>query len=171
MHCSSLLDHPSYKASWEWLVHNLVAPEAKGCPNFLSRATLTLSSCFQFWEAVRWRNLGQQSLTALLYTRTLKHADAAKSLQLCPTLCDPIEGSLLGSSVSGILQARILEWVAISFSNAWKWRVKVKSLSRARLLATPWTAAYQAPPSMGFSRQEYWSGVPLPSPHSCSDRN
>ena len=118
MHCSSLLDHPSCKASWEWLVHNLVAPEAKGCPNFLSRATLTLSSCFQFWEAVRWRNLGQQSLTALLYTRTLKHADAAKSLQLCPTLCDPIEGSLLGSSVSGILQARILEWVAISFS---KW--------------------------------------------------
>ena len=56
------------------------------------------------------------------------------------------------------------EWVAISFSNAWKWKVKVKSLSRVRLLATPQTAAYQAPPSMGFSRQEYWSGVPLPSP-------
>ena len=69
-----------------------------------------------------------------------------------------------GSSVPGILQARILEWVAISFSNAWKWKVKVKSLSRVRLLATPWTAAYRAPPSMGFSRQEYWSGVPLPSP-------
>ena len=63
-----------------------------------------------------------------------------------------------------ILQARTLEWVAISFSNAWKWKVKVKSLSRVWLLATPWTAAYQAPPSMGFSRQEYWSGVPLPSP-------
>ena len=58
-----------------------------------------------------------------------------------------------GSPVPGILQARILEWVAISFSNAWKWKVKVKSLSRVRLLATPWTAAYQAPPSMGFSRQ------------------
>ena len=57
-----------------------------------------------------------------------------------------------------------LERVAISFSNAWKWKVKVKSLSRVQLLATPWTAAYQAPPSMGFSRQEYWSGVPLPSP-------
>ena len=88
---------------------------------------------------------------------------AAKSLQSCPTLCDPIDGSPPGSAVPGILQARTLEWVAISFSNAWKWKVKVKSLSCARLLATPWTAAYQAPPSMGFSRQEYWSGVPLPS--------
>ena len=90
-------------------------------------------------------------------------AAAAKLLQTCPTLCDPIDGSPLGSSVPGILQARILEWVAISFSKAWKWKVKAKSLSHARLLATPWTAAYQAPPSMGFSRQEYWSGVPLPS--------
>ena len=91
-------------------------------------------------------------------------AAAAKLLQSCPTLCDPIDSSPLGSSVSGILQARILEWVAISFSNAWKWKAKVKSLNRAWLLATPWTAAYQAPPSMGFPRQEYWSGVPLPSP-------
>ena len=88
----------------------------------------------------------------------------AKSLQLCPTLCDPIDGSLPGSPVPGILQARTLEWVAISFSNAWKWKVKVKLSSRVQLLATPWTAAYQAPPSMGFSRLEYWSGVPLPSP-------
>ena len=88
----------------------------------------------------------------------------AKSLQSCPTLCDPIGGSLAGSPVPGIVQARTLEWVAISFSNAWKWKVKVKSLSRVRLLATPWTAAYQAPLSMGISRQEYWSGVPLPSP-------
>ena len=87
-------------------------------------------------------------------------AAAAKSLQSCPTLCDPIDGSPPGSPVPGILQARTLEWVAISFSNAGKWKVKVKSLSRVRLLATPWTAAYQAPPSMGFSRQEYWSGVP-----------
>ena len=92
-------------------------------------------------------------------------AAAAKSLQSCPTLCDPIDGSPPGSPVPGILQARILKWVAISFSNAWKWKVKVKSLSRVRLLATPWTAAHQAPPSMGFSRQEYWSGVPLPSQH------
>ena len=88
---------------------------------------------------------------------------AAKSLQSCPTLCDPIDGSPPGYPIPGILQARILEWVAISFSNAWKWNVKVKSLSRVQLLVAPWTAAYQAPPSMGFSRQEYWSGVPLPS--------
>ena len=90
-------------------------------------------------------------------------AAAAKSLQSCPTLCDPTDGSPPGSPVPGILQARTLEWVAISSSNAWKWKVKVKSLSRVWLLETPWTAAYQAPPSMGFSRQEYWSGVPLPS--------
>ena len=91
-------------------------------------------------------------------------AAPAKSLQSCPTLCDPRDGSPPGSPVLGILQARTLERVAISFSNAWKWEVKVKSLSRVRLLATPWTAAYQAPLSMGFSRQEYWSGLPLPSP-------
>ena len=90
------------------------------------------------------------------------YAAAAKSLQLCPTLCNPIDGSPPGSPVPGILQARILEWVAISFSNIWKWKVKVKSLRSAWLLVTPWTAAYQAPPSMGFSRQGYWSGVPLP---------
>ena len=81
----------------------------------------------------------------------------AKSLQSCPTLCDP-------PPVPGILQARTLEWVAISFSNARKWKVKVKSLSRVWPSATPWTAALQAPPSVGFSRQEYWSGLPLPSP-------
>ena len=91
-------------------------------------------------------------------------AAAAKSPQSCSTLCDPIDGSPPGSLVPGILQARTLEWVAISFSNAWKWKMKVKSLSCVRLLATPWTAAYQAPPSLGFSRQEYRSGVPLPSP-------
>ena len=93
-------------------------------------------------------------------------ATAAKSLQSCPTLCDPIEGSPPGSLIPGILQARTLEWVAISFSNAWKWKVKVKSLSHVWLFATPWTAAHQAPPSMGLPRQEYWSGVPLPSPIS-----
>ena len=87
----------------------------------------------------------------------------AKSLQSCPTLWDPIDGSPPGSPVPGILQARTLEWAAISFSNAWKWKVKVKSFSRVQLLVTPWTAAHQAPPSMGFSRQEYWSGVPSPS--------
>ena len=90
--------------------------------------------------------------------------NAAKSLQLCPTLCDPIDRSPPGSPVPGILQARTLEWVAISFSNARKWKVKGKSLSCVQLLVTPWTVAYKAPPSMGFPRQEYWSGVPLPSP-------
>ena len=87
-------------------------------------------------------------------------AAAAKSLQSCPTLCDPMDVSPPGSPIPGILQARTLEWVASSFSNAWKWKVKVKSLSRVRLVATPWIAAYQAPLSMGFSRQEYWSGLP-----------
>ena len=91
-------------------------------------------------------------------------AAAAKSLQSCLTLCNPIDGSPPRSPIPGILQARTLEWVANSFSNEWKWKVKVKLLSHVRLLATPWTAAYQAPPSMGFPRQEYWSGVPLPPP-------
>ena len=93
----------------------------------------------------------------------LAAAAAAKSLQSCSTLCDPRDGSPPGSLVPRILQARTLEWVAISFSNAWKWKGKVKSLSCVQLLATPWTAAHQAPPSMGFSRQEYWSGLPLAS--------
>ena len=100
------------------------------------------------------RKLGRSPFTVLVCLVT----------QSCPTLCDPIDGSPPGSSVHGILQARTLEWVAISFSNAWKWKVKVKLLNRVRLLATPWTAAYQAPLPMRFSRQEYWSGVPLPSP-------
>ena len=95
-------------------------------------------------------------------------AAAAESLQSCPTLWDPIDGSPPGCPIPGILQARTLEWVAISFSNAWKWKVKVKSLSRVRPSATPWTAAFQAPLSMGFSKQEYWSGVPLPSPRKYS---
>ena len=94
-------------------------------------------------------------------------AAAAKLLQSCLTLCNPIDGSPPGSLVLGILQARTLEWVAISFSNAWKWKVKVKSLSHVQLIATPWTAAYQAPPSMGFS----WSGLPLPSPIPFTARN
>ena len=87
-------------------------------------------------------------------------AAAAKSLQSHPTLYNPIDGSPPGSAFPGILQASTLEWVAIAFSIVWRWKVKVKSLSHVRLVATPWTAAYQAPPSMGFSRQEYWSGLP-----------
>ena len=145
--------------------------------------------CFHFWikqggEACTLRSpyyVGGDSLTggeakyveiklddsSKEFTQCLVHttysmkiaAAAAKSLQSCPTLCDPIDGSPPVSPVPGILQARTLKWVAISFSNAWKWKAKGKSLSRVRLLAAPWTAAYQAPPSIGFSRQGYWSGV------------
>ena len=112
------------------------------------------------WDCLEHWRMSSTAGSCLLRTRRAP----AESLQSCPTLCDPIDGSPPGSPVPGILQARTLEWGAISFSNAWKWKLKVKSLSRVRPLATPWTAAHQAPPSMGFSRQEYWSGVPLPSP-------
>ena len=124
------------------------------------------------WEAAEELNMDQSMVILHLkqigkakkLSKWVSHAAAAaKSLQSCPTLCGPIDGSPPGSAVPGILQARTLDWVAISFSNAWKWKVKVKSLCCAPLLATPWTAAYQAPPSMGFSRQEYWSGESLPS--------
>ena len=128
---------------------------------FLNPAWTTGSSRFTYCWSLAWRIL---SITLLACA-----AAAAKSLQSCPTLCDLIDGSPPGSSVPGILQARTLEWVAISFSNAWKWKVKGKSLSCVRLFATPWTPAYQALPSMGFSRQEYWSGVPSPSPTSVWD--
>ena len=107
----------------------------------------------------------ENSFLSFPITISLYHSAAATaSLQSCLTLCDPIDGSLPGYPVPLILQSRTLEWVAISFSNVWKWKVKVKSLSCVQLLATPWPAVHQAPPSMGFSRQEYWSAVPLPSP-------
>ena len=130
---------------------------------------LYLSSFFQEISKLKNYNLSKYyweeiCSSYLIHTYIHATAAAAKSLQLCLTLCDLIDGSPPGSPVPGILQARTLEWVAISFSNAWKWKVKVKLLSRVWLLATPWPAAYHAPPSMGFSRQEYWSGVPLPSP-------
>ena len=110
----------------------------------------------------------------LFYKETKSHwikvcPAAAKSHQSCPILCDSIDGSPPGSAIPGILQARTLEWVPISFSNAWKWKVKVKLLSHVWLIATPWTAAYQAPLPMGFSRQENWSGLPLPSPKVCPE--
>ena len=133
-------------------------------------------SCFsRVWLFVTpWTAARQDPVHGILQARILEWvaiscaaaAAAAKSLQSCPTLCDPIDGSTPGSPVPGILQARTLEWVAISFSNAWKWKVKVKLLSRVRPLATPWTTAYQALRSMGFSRQEYWNRVPLPSPRT-----
>ena len=121
------------------------------------------SSSIRFWAQLA--GSGKQTKQPEKNANSSEKWDAAKSLQSCLILCDPIDGSPAGSPVPGILQARTLEWVAISFSNAWKWKVKVKSLSHVWLLATPWTAAYQAPPSMGFSRQEYWSGVSLPSPY------
>ena len=128
----------------------LISLQSKGLSRVFSRTTI-----------------GKHQFFSLLYGPTLTSihaAAAAKSLQSCPILCDPTNGSPPGSPVPGVLQTRTLEWVAISFSNAWKWIVKVKSLSRVQLFETPWTAAYRAPPSTGFSRQEYWSGVPLPSP-------
>ena len=127
---------------------------------FLKPAWTSGSSLFRYSWSLSWRIL---SITLLACAAA---ASAAKSLQSCPTLCDPIDGSPPGSAIPGILQARTMEWVAISFNNAGKWKMKVRSLSRVRLLVTPWTTAYQVPPSMGFSRQEYWSGVPLPSPAS-----
>ena len=119
--------------------------------------TSTLGPVSHPWGGWRGRD-------STIHAAAAAAAAAAKSLQSCPTLCDPRDSSPPGSPVPGILQARTLEWVAISFSNAWKWKVKMKSLRHVRLFATPWTAAYQAPLSMGFSRQEYWSGMPLPSP-------
>ena len=104
--------------------------------------------------------------STVLVIKTFIEIAAAKSLWSCPTLCGPTDGSPPGSPVPGVLQARTLEWAAISFSNAGKWKVKVKSLSRVQPSATPWTAAHQAPLPIGFSRQEYWSGVPLSSPPS-----
>ena len=113
------------------------------------------------WTVAHQAPLSMSILKARILGWVAMHAAAAaaKLLQSCLTLCDPIDSSPPGSPVPGILQARTLEWVAISFSNAWKWNVKVKSLSRVWPSATAWTAAFQAPPSMGFSRQEYWSGL------------
>ena len=140
-------------------------PLSQWCHPTIS-SSVAPNSCLQFFPASgsflmsQLFTSGGQSIGA---PTSFLSAAAAKSLQSCPTLCDPIDGSLQGSAVPGILQARMLKWVAISFSNAWKWKVKMKSLSHAWLFATPWTAAYQAPLSMGFSRQEYWSGLPLSS--------
>ena len=134
-------------------------PWRRECPALQSLTTCDAATRNP-WSQAPWCWAGERTRVAA--------AAAAKSRQscLCVNLCDPIDGSPPGSADPGILQARTLEWVAISFSNAWKWKVKVKSLSRVRLLVTLWTAAHQAPPSMGFSRQEHWSGVPLPCPRT-----
>ena len=160
---------PAMQETWVW---------SPGCEDPLEKEMATHSSIVAWkipWteepgglQSVGSQRPGQDRETQHKVCSILEHisvcaAAAAKALQSCPTLCDPIDGSPPGSPVPGILQAGTLECAAISFSNAWKWKVKVKSLSRVQLLATPWTAAYQAPLSMRFSRQEYWSGVPLPS--------
>ena len=133
---------------------------------WLRKNTKSFITLFNFNQRVAIIYLTKQK-NDWLFKWNFRAAPAAKSLQSCPTLCDPIDGSPSGSLVPGILQARTLEWVAISFSNAGKRKVKVKSLSRV----TPWTAAFQAPLSMGFSKQEYWSGVPLPSPRVATGGN
>ena len=133
---------------------------------FIHNFTLSSKSIFQNAHWFYFMREKEQRRKRYMWLKNQKENPAtAKLLQSCPTLWDPIDGSLPGSSVLGILQAGTLEWVAISFSNAWKWKVKEKSLSHVWLFATPWTAAYQAPLSMGVSKQEYWSGVPLPSPN------
>ena len=159
----SLLQHHSSKASI--LRHSTFFIVQLSHPYMTTGKTkaLTMQTFVVKVMSLLFNMLSRLVITFLPRSKCLNPA-AAKSLQLCPTLCDPIDCSPPGSPVPGILQARTLEWVAISFSSAWKWKVKVKPLSRVQLLSTPWTVAHQAPPSMGFSRQEYWSGVPLPSP-------
>ena len=136
------------------------------CGNFFTAVIgneLSGASQMIFQEIKPFEEIVMKKILQSQIKSNYNYIASAKSLQSCPTLCDPIDGSPSGSPVPGILQARTLEWVAISFSNAWKWKVKVKLLSRVRLSVTPWATTYQAPSSMGFSRQEYWSGVPLPS--------
>ena len=156
----------------DWTTHrkrnSVLSDSARAFANVLSLSTV-FKAFFQAQAITQWAGMEENVVVRLVATLpqcvlSPAAAAAAKSLQSCPTLCDPRDGSPPGSPVPGILQARTLEWVAISFSNAWKWKVKMKSLSHNRLLATPWTAAYQAPLSMGVFRQEYWGGVPLPSP-------
>ena len=137
-------------------------------PSLRVQGATVNSSLSILWKLFSWATQKKLTHNCKISDYKLCHhnfrAAAAKSLQSCPTLCNPRDGSPPGSPVPGILQARTLEWVAVSFSNAWKWKLKVKALSPVWPSSTPWTAAFQAPPSMGFSRQEYWSGVPLLSP-------
>ena len=130
----------------------------RGNGNLLQYSCLRNSMDRGAWQATvhgvtkSWARLSTHILLIQIHFLWDAAAAAVKSLQLCPTVW-PHRRQPPGSPIPGILQARTLEWVAISFSNAWKWKVKVNSLSRVQLLATPWTAPYQAPPSMGFSRQ------------------
>ena len=156
LHCRWILYQLSHQGSirlLEWVVYHFSSGFSQ--PRDQTRVSCIASGFFPKWVM---REVVSLSLSVCMYIYTYILC-YAKSPQSCPSLCDPRDSSTLGSPVPGILQARTLEWVAISFSSAWKWKEKVKSLSRVRLLATPWTAAHQAPPSMGFSRQVYWSGV------------
>ena len=159
----SLLSFPTTAVSWNlsvlWLSFLIHSPPSLGF-NRRVEGKKDGNICLFLFQPLPSRVQPQKGCLCLPQVT----AAAAKSLQSCPTRCDPIDGSPPGDPVPGILQARTLEWVAISFSNAWKGKVKVKLLSHVWPSVTPWTAACQAPPSMGFSRQEYWSGVPLPSP-------
>ena len=157
--------------NWKFVHFYPIHPFLLPCPpcshlwKTISLFSVSLSLFFKnpsFMSSIFFFN----NLTSKTETNILSESEIAQS---CPTLCDPMDCSPPGSSIHAILQARILEWAAISFSNAWKWKVKVKVLSRVRLFATPWTAAHQAPPSMRFSKQEYWSGVPLPSPKEATE--
>ena len=142
-------------------INSMRGCEGKGRIN--DQKVTLLFQFFNCWKIALQCCIGFCHTTMWIIVICMYAAAAAKSLQSCPTLCDRIDGGLPGSPVPGILQVRTLEWVAISFSNAWKWKVKGKSLSSVQLFVTPWTTAFQAPLSMGFSRQEYWSGVPLPN--------
>ena len=143
-----------YSISCQLLVYTIIQNDRIAfCRTHQSSSNMESRETIQMWLFKLWSPPANVLILLLLLSRFSR-----------VRLCDPIDGSPPGSTVPGILQARTLEWVAISFSNAGKWKVKVKSLRRVRLFATPWTAAYQAPASMGFSRQEYWNGVPLPSP-------
>ena len=155
------------KMGKKWKIYTISreCDEEKVVQNHLLKWLCFLLHLLKIVTVIMW--LGLYIDYSVQFVSSSLCAAAAKSLQSCPTLWVPIDGSPPGSPIPGILQARTLEWLAISFSNAWKGKVKVKSLSRVWLLVTPWTAAYQAPPSVGFSRQEYWSvqELPLPSPH------
>ena len=143
---------------------NSITGSTSSWPNHLQGLSLLISSRWGLW----FQHTNLRGNTRIWFMADLMMAIHMLLLLLScfsrVRLCDPIDGSPPGSPVPGILQARTLECVAISFSSAWKWKVTVKSFSCVRLLATSWTAAYHALPSMGFSRQEYWSGLPLPSP-------
>ena len=169
INCVCFIKHTYHiHTAWHTLCLKLYAEWENESPQTgIALLSLICSMMKSLLLVLNWSCLTHQIIQVLRFSLIFmgnRGSAAAKSLQSCPTLCNPIDSSPPGSAVPGILQVRTLEWVAISFSSAWKWRVKVKSLSRVWLWATLWTAAYQAPPSMGFSRQEYWSGLPLPSP-------